>query len=45
MMVKQMFFENKTIIKNTLKVDSKRRVACVQLERVMKEKGLIRVNG
>lgn len=43
--LKQIFFENKQIQKQTETFDKKRRVAMMQLERTMKERNLVRING
>ena len=43
--LKQIFFENKTIQRNTVDFDKKRKNAEFQLERTMKENNLVRING
>ena len=43
--LKSLFFENKQIQKNIQDLDKKRSYTDVQLERLMKEKQLIKING
>ena len=43
--LRALFFENKTMQKNIQDLDKRRSNADVQLERLMKEKQLVRVNG